>query len=254
MWKLARNVLAVGILAGALPAAAAEFVYMTGVTDPWGNTGAGSNDQAMDTAFGPGNWTKFNGFVLGAIAGDTRFLFLDGGDSSANALNAFIAANPAALETYVSAGGAIFINAAPNEGGSFSMGFGVTLTYPSSGGDGNAAATAEGLATGLFDGIASVYTGDSFAHAFVSGAGLIAGMVNGNGDTVFGGMDFGSGFAAFGGMTNPQFHDPDPDADILRARMLGAIADQFETVAIPEPFSLAMLGIGLLGFAALRRR
>ncbi len=251
---LCKRLLGALLLAGlSLPAAAAPIVYMTGTGNPWGlSSGPGSNEYAMDAAFGSGNWTKYQGFTMSAFAPDTKFLFLEGGDSQANQFSSFLTTNQTAIQNFVSGGGAIFLNAAPNQGGSFSMGFGVTLTYPDFGGAHSATATAAGIGTGIFTGIANSYSGTSFSHAHVSdGAAFTSLMNDGSGDSVLGAMNFGSGFATFGGLTLPVFHNPDPDSDILRARILGYVAGQANDV--PEPGTLFLLGAGMLA-GALRRR
>ncbi|MGZ8289449.1 MAG: PEP-CTERM sorting domain-containing protein [Telluria sp.] len=237
-------------LSVALPAAAAPIVYMTGTGNPWGVSGNGSNEQAMDTAFGAGKWSKVNGFGMAAFAADTRFLYLDGGDSSAVQFSTFLAANQAAIGSFVSNGGALFLNAAPNIGGSFSMGFGTMLNNGNS--TGNAQATAAGVASGIFDDIVDAYTGGSFSHAYVSGDASFVSLMNDHmGRSVFGGKEVGNGYVAFGGMTLPYFHGPGADSRLLRANMLNYVADQGNQV--PEPGSLLLVGLGL-GIAALSRR
>ena len=256
--KLAAALAGAAVLAAAaVPAAAAPLVYMTGSANPWlvPTNNAGSNDTAMNTAFGAGNWAKYNGFTMSAFGADTEFMFIDGSDINANAFATFLASNQAAIQNYVAGGGSLFLNAAPNQGGSFGMGFGVTLTYPDFFGAGQASATADGMATGMFSGIDSTFTGTSFSHASVSGAALTSFMNNQNGKSVFAGMDFGQGYAAFGGMTLPYFHSPKDDVYTLRARMLEFVAGQASDAAeVPEPGSAFLFGIGLLGAAAVSLR
>ncbi len=248
---------AVVIATLAAPAAAAPLVYMTGAGNPWSvpTDNAGSNDSAMDTAFGAGNWSKYNGFTMGAFGADTEFMFIDGSDRNANAFSSFLSSNQAAIQNYVAGGGRLFLNAAPNQGSTFAMGFGVTLNYPDFTGAGQAGATAAGTASGIFSGISSTYNGGWFSHASVSGAGLTSFMDNQNGKSVFAGMNFGQGYAAFGGMTLPYYHTPKGDAYALRAHMLEFVAEQGSAAAdVPEPASIFLFGIGLLGAAGVSRR
>ena len=128
------------------------FAYETGNYDPWGNT---TNNSAMDSAFGSGNWTGYNGFTTSAFTG-TKFVFLDGSDSNSSQLQSFLSANGAQIDSYVQGGGHVFINAAPNEGSdSFGLGFGVTLnwggySYPYA--SWQATISPEGVAAGLTSG------------------------------------------------------------------------------------------------------
>lgn len=223
---------------------AGTVVYQTGTADPWGNL---TNDNAMDSAFGSGNWVKHYGFNTGMFPG-ASMVYLDGSDSQAGQLSAFLSANQSVLQSYVSNGGHLFINSAPNQGGDFDMNFGVTLHYEDF--SENAEVTSAGVAAGLTaGGITSSYSGSYFSHASLSGGG-VSNLVQGDTGIIFGGMNYGSGFVAFGGQTTTNFHTPNGDAEMLLANELRYVA------AVPEPATYAMFGagFGLLGLMARRRR
>jgi len=235
------------VLLSSSAAQAGTINYGTGSTDPWGNT---TNNQAMNSAFGAGNWNLSHGFSTTVFNG-AEFVFLDGSDSNAIEFASFLTDNGAVIANYVAGGGRLFLNAAPNLGGSFDMGFGVRLNYR--GFSDNVTVTAAGVAAGLTTGnLATSYSGYSFGHATVSGD--ISNLIKTeDGSTVFGAMQFGKGFVAFGGETTTNFHSPSPDAAALRVNELLYVANA-ETKDVPEPASLALIGMGLLAAGAARRK
>ncbi len=290
---LATFLLSIFGMVGISAVQAAEFAYIRGATQPWGEV---TNEAAMDLAFGAGNWDDLRmaagpgPFLPGS---GYRFLFLEGGDDTALELDAYLNANRAAIEAFVNAGGHLLLNAAPNEGVDIDFGFGgVTLDYQAGSGWFSSAVTAANAAhpafVGPFTPVVTDYTGDSFGHAIVSGGGLSAIILSNDlppppalpaatrasaapnggggppiGSVVLGEKAFGSGLVVLGGMTTDNFHSPQPEAANLRANLLdyaanGSVVAGTPVTSVPSVNGLGLLGLtlgfGLLAFGALRQR
>lgn len=225
---------------------------------PWG---VNENEQAMDRAFGAGNWQDLRYETLNVAAllsSNTRFIFMEGSDQNAFELETFLGANGNAISNWVAAGGSLFLNAAPNEDNGMSFGFGVTLAYPGFSETSGASLPAHPILNGPFLPVGTQWTGDSFAHASVSGAGLVALITN----TVSGAINLaeksvGAGRVLFGGMTTPNFHSPGPETANLRANILaygahrasvasfggGAITIPSSGAATPYPSIINITGL-----------
>lgn len=254
------GVFAVLALASTGPRATASFVYLRSEEGrPWGVT---TNEDAMDAAFGVGSWLDARYETVNASAlfsAANRFIFMEGGDFTADELEAFLKANRPTIKRWVAAGGSLFVNAAPNEGNGMKYGFGrVRLNYTDFSFD---PVTAVDPAHPIFAGpfpTTTSFTGNAFAHASVSGPGLTPLLQDADGRVHLAEKSFGLGHVLFGGMTTTNFHSPDPDAFNLRANTLTYGANQATTAnAVPGPSGLVLLAAAvpvLGGYFARRKR
>ena len=246
-----KSLIAVALLSTAALAAPAMAgnIYMTGAGNPWGQT---TNEQAMDAAFGAGNWTKLQGFTASAFTGNS-FVFMDGGDSQATEFGNFVTANSAAFGSFLASGGHALVQVAPNQNDytSYVLPEGLTIdgihdySYPTA--SSTASLTAAGLAAGLDqNGAGASWMGGYFAHSAVFGGNC---LISGQGGCIF--ANAGNLWA--GGETTTNFHY---NGDPLQLRVNELkLASGNAAGAVPEPASWAMMiaGFGLVG-AVMRRR
>jgi uncharacterized repeat protein (TIGR01451 family) len=192
---------------------------------PWGGAG---NENAMTAVFT--NWQDYRYETVNAaslFSSNHTFLFLEGSDNNALAMSAFLNNHLPVISNWVAAGGSLFLNAAPNQGGSFNFGFGVTLNYSDSTDTATAANPLHPIFVGPYLPMSLSFSGSSFGHATVSGSGLTPLLANsGNGRLVLAELSFGAGHVVFGGMTLPQFHSPQPQATNLRQNILAYGAER----------------------------
>jgi hypothetical protein len=202
------------------------YVRSSSAGEPWGRT---DNIWAMNRVFGSNDWQSLyyetvNPAALFSPA--MHCVFLEGSDANATALANFLSANLSAMQTWVSNGGSLFVNAAPTEGGNINFGFGVTLNFNTDYSDASSYAVAVNPLNPIFNGpflpVGTNWSGDFFAHATVSGAGLIPMIVNSNitSAIILGEMQAGLGHVLFGGMTIPYYHSPQPQGSNLLANVL----------------------------------
>ncbi len=197
-------------------------VYLRSTTGaPWGSI---ANETAMDRVFGTNNWQDLRYEDVNPASVFTpanRFIYMEGSDSIALEMQAFLTANLVTIENWVAAGGRLFLNAAPNEGSGMNFGFGVTLVYSDSTSTGNTADPLHPIFAGPFTPVGTTWSGNSFGHATVTGSGLAVLITNtANGHIVLGQQQHGTGLVLFGGMTTDNFHSPQPEASNLRANII----------------------------------
>lgn len=232
-------------------AGAANAASLVTFGNPWGEKSS-SIDGSMNAAFGTGNWSDVvSPADAGALTGD-NFLYFEGGDDTADEMEAFLDANGATLLSFLTNGGRILINAAPNEGDGLSFG-GLTLNYGadycSSGCD------AVDTAHPIFAGAGTSFGGNSFTHGTVSGGTALITDI-GNGTALLAELSIGAGMLLMGSMTTTNWHYGDDPAK-LRANILTYAANgatQIETPQVPLPAALPLLAAGLGGLSLVRAR
>ncbi len=189
-----------------------DFYYInSNVGNPWGNT---TNQAAMDSAFGAGNWTQafFESLDPAVVfAAPTRFVFIDGSDTNASELNTFLQGNLPAIEAWVNNGGTLLLNSAPNEVGNINFGFnGTTLVYPNQSSSVSVVNTSHPAFIGPNTPTATTMTGNDYAHATISGTGYSNILVDSSNPVkvVLAEKAWGAGRIMVGGMTTVNFHSP----------------------------------------------
>jgi subtilisin-like proprotein convertase family protein len=216
----------------------AAYIISNVGDQPWLSNGGGlANTSAMDAVFGTSNWDQLyfetvNPLTLFTSAYDV--IFLEGSDLGADELNTFLQTNRFDIEDWVAAGGSLFLNAAPKEGGDIHFGFGGVVLkgspyYNNASPKGNVAVPTHPIFTGAtlspaFTPAAGNFTGTDFSHAVIcppgmAGTDLILTNLPGTPAALVE-MDWGFGKVMFGGMTTPNFHMPVLNADNMRRNIL----------------------------------
>ena len=213
---------------------------------PWGTN---TNINAMNTTFGAGAWNQgyFQSVnVATMLAPTTCLVFLEGGDSNANALSAFLGPNMVALQNWVFAGGNLIINSAPNQGGNINYGFGGILLNYAVGPYSNVGNAAGGQAghpifNGPFLPCGIAFTGNWWCHGYVTGPGLTQLVTGTTPGSSLAEMPWGAGRVMFGSMTTPNWHAPLANAANFLANVLKYMAKCCNTptiTAVATPTSI----------------
>ncbi len=216
-----------------------------GGAEPWSSI---SNTNAMNSVFGADGWNLdfFETLDPSLIFNSsTCFVFLEGGDAMADELETFLGANSSLIESWVSFGGHLLLNSAPNEGDGMSFGFDeTTLNYPYFTDIANSA-TEHPIFDGPFTPVGSEWTGGSFGHASVSGSDWTALIVDAiaTDNIVLAEKMWGDGIVIFGGMTPNNFHSPLPEADNLRANIIAYLSCGGEICTPAPPMDIYADGI-----------
>jgi len=235
---------------------AAPVAYISGGAEPWNQPG-GVN--GMNDVFGAGNWDRLdfgNAVGNGIFDGGYDYLYIDGGDGQTGGWEGFINSYRSDLETYVSNGGNLFLNAARWGGtNNFDLGFGANLVFGTSNG-GHAADGTDEVFNGPYGATGEDFTGSYFSHDYITGTGLNDIILDDLNRTILADMDYGSGHVMFGGLTLAFFGEHgawSPTSGILRNNILD-YGNNPGTAPVPEPSTIILLGSGLAGLAFWRRR
>ncbi|MBT9584365.1 hypothetical protein IV102_13565, partial [bacterium] len=212
-----------------------------GLWDPEGQT---ANAAALDAAFGAGNWTQalFETANPSDVFQGNRLVFMEGSDLGANVLGAFLTGNQAAMRSFVSGGGRVIVNAAPNIGGNITTPFNATIAYGNESQHRREVVVEATHPIGVACNGTLNFSGSSFSHALVVAddmTPIITGPLTGIGmgrvlqesdGVVLAEGRLGAGLFLVGGMTTTNFHRPSPNALQLRANILRYAGGQWSAL------------------------
>lgn len=154
------------------------------------------------------------------FAEDRLFVYLEGSDNMTDALEVFLDANRAAAESWVKKGGRLYINAAPNVGDGLTTVFGVNIAANELADDAVAASPIAPFLMGPVAISTASFLGDSASHAAVVGGKLRPLLRNELDHLTLASCSKSKGRVFIGGLTTPNWWDPDPDAEAMRANTL----------------------------------
>lgn len=208
-----------------------SVVFLRSTADLWGTNGNSADTGALDAAFGAGNWTLANFETATAtdVFQGNRLVFMDGGDNGAMEMADFLTANGDTIRNFVTGGGRVIFNSAPNEGGDFPTQLGPTIHYDGSTTYADQVSVEAAHPIGVACGGNLNFTGSYFGHALVGGDNLtpiirrtppIMQTLTPADQVVLAEGRLGSGLFLVGGMTTPNFHSPQPQSNELLANIL----------------------------------
>jgi hypothetical protein len=214
--------LALFIACTAAPALSQHYYYIRSNTgQPWGQT---TNEDAMDNVIGPGNWDTLYYETLDlnqTFNSGTKFIFMEGGDSSFSAFQSFMQTNLTTVYNWVHSGGELLIVSAPNDpltSATVTLPDSITLQSDAFYASAASSANAIDISNMLFNtpnSTAYSFTGDFFSHGYFTGGHVGALMESNLNEIVLGQDLIGSGVMVFGGMTTDNFQQPQPAAHSL---------------------------------------
>lgn len=243
--------LAVGLTTLAMQSALAAPVVVSEY--PWGYDVATN----MDAVFGAGNYSYYTSYAslptATVFSAANNFVYLEGGDTTVGSLFNYLAANSGDVLSWVAGGGRLLLQAAGNDDYDITLnGVTIQLTPRYSHLNDCGTLTSEGIAAFTFYPTPTSQCGSSIAHAETLGNGLTTFMT---GDTtaapILAGAAYGAGYIMYSGLTVSMFHYDGGDS--LANNVLAFTAGD-HVAAAPAPGALALVGLGLFGLGALRRR
>ncbi len=208
------------LLFSELSAATPYYLQSSSGGYPWGRS---NYTEDMDAVFGVGEWINERFETVDPddlFSSANDFIYMEGSDRHAQEMEDFITANLIKMEAWVYAGGTLFLNAAPNEGDGMYFGFGASLIYSDSSSTVTAVDPEHDIFHQPFGVTGDTFTGNSFAHATVSGDGLNSLLQGTSGRSVLAEKTHGRGVAFFGGITSRYYHSPKPQVSFLHQNIL----------------------------------
>jgi Ca2+-binding RTX toxin-like protein len=215
--------------------AGAGAAYMRCTEPPWPDEdeeddGDAQNQAALDAVFGSGGWDLFtfeSGDTTPFTSGGHKVVFMEGSDDCAIEMAAYIADNNPVIEAFVTAGGSVWQNSAPNEGDDFPLSFGAILDHLNDNEDVTWLDSTHPIFKGSFQPVAVDMTGDSYAHASIAGdSGTELQRGDDSATPVLTEKREGAGLILYSGQTTTNFHDPQPEARNLRRNILEYLRSQ----------------------------
>ncbi len=228
------------------------YAYMSAAgAEPWNSN---SNLAAMDAAFGAGKWDRLD---FGDDIAPYMMVYIDGSAAAGVDFASYIDANRGALESYVTGGGHLFLNAGTwgLDGQTRGLLFGATTTEGGSGYSATGQLTTAGLPLSA-NGAGTNWSGNWFAHnAIGTGAGFTTFITGASQDAVLAGRTFGDGYLLLAGQASTNWHASVNGSNPfqLRVNELSFISGSL-TSAVPEPERCALMLSGLAALASLARR
>jgi hypothetical protein len=190
---------------------------------PW--SAISTYQDGMNQVFGAGNWDQLD---ISTETGATfapgspyKFIYLDGSDGDSSLLVNYLTAHIKDIETWVTNGGRLYINAATWTD-DVTAPFGVLIQYNYYTNTANAVDPLNPIFNGPFLPAGTTYTGTYFGHNRVVGTGLTNIIVSADDATLFclSSAVQGTGFILYGGITSDIFQYPQPNAHNLYMNIL----------------------------------